>query len=148
MADFAAALGVGGGIAPVRIAMAFDAGHGTEVISLGGGRRSQHHFGTMALAASRRQVAAQQLEARLLVASQGECGWPESIHGVALFATIRPRLPRELASVRVFMTIQAGGVGDFVARFLARRNVTLGAFHRRVFSQQRIRALLVHAHIE
>ena len=93
VADFAVGLRVGGGIALVRIAMAFDAGHGTEVISLGGARRSQHRFGLMALAASRRQVAAQQLEARLLVASQSECGRPESIHRVALFALVRPGRP-------------------------------------------------------
>lgn len=102
----------------------------------------------MALATSCRQMAAQQLEARLLVARQCERGRPEAVHRVALLALVSPATGSELARMRVFMTIETCCVRDFVECRFARRDVTLGAFHGGMFAQQRIVALLMHAGVE
>lgn len=148
VARFAAALRVRRAISLMHVAMTFDASHGIEVVALGWRRRRLFQFGAMALATGGRDVASKQLKSSLLVARQRECRWPEAVHGMALFALIRPTAAGELSGVRVLVAIQTSSVGHLVARVLAGGDMTLGALHSRMFAHQRILALLMHTHVE
>lgn len=60
---------------------------------------------------------------------QRVAGGHESGSGMALLATVAPRFAGKLALVLILVAICAKRKLDSVARFLAGRNMAIGAFH-------------------
>ena len=76
-----------------------------------------------------------------------ECRWLESVHGMTRVALVRISRVLKLPSVRILMTIGASSECDLVSGVLSGRNMAFGALDRRVFSHQRVSALLVHGNV-
>lgn len=102
----------------------------------------------MAFAARRGRMSSGEWKASFLMTRQRECGWLEALQGVAQLALVPKARILELAGVSVFVAIKTLPMRYLVASVFALRDVTLSAFHRRVFAGQRIIGSLMHAHGE
>jgi hypothetical protein len=99
---------------------------------------ARDHRGAVAIHARDRNVRPVQRETQRLMLCQREFGGTESLHCMAVLATILPRRGRELAAVFVHVAIKAARECDIELGGRARRLVTLRAFHLGMFAQQRI----------
>jgi len=94
------------------------------------------------------RMSSTQREARFPMLRLGVGGRPESLQVMAAFASILEFRRGELRGVRVLVTIGAHLEFDVIVRGRRRRYVTFRAFHRSVFSLQRITAPGMLARVE
>jgi hypothetical protein len=120
-------------LAMMNILMATRATQLNKVIDRGPGCVAR----LVAFVARHRLVSIDKREAGFLMQGQSVAGSLEGSPGVASLATIEPRISRELAFMFIFMAVQALRKFDFVARFLALRNMTRCALYFRVRRNKR-----------
>lgn len=126
----------------MRIGVAGNAGLILEVI-LARRDRGCPRQRLVAIHAQYRCMGRRESEFRGRVAGWTERGGPERILGVACLALVPVRCCRELAGVRIGMTIDADQLMDRVMCVLASRRVALLAFERSVLAFQTERTLLM-----
>lgn len=102
--------------------------------------------------ASRRLMAARagsggmspsQVEARVLMPRQSECGRPEAICGVTRFAAVEVGGGGKLFPVRILMAVRTRFVLHAVERVPSSGQMAFGAEYRRVLAEQRVGRVLV-----
>ncbi len=126
-----------GELITMRMLVALSAAKIGEVkFSLGGNRFVGPRL--MARLARDRDVRSHQLEAALLMSTEGKSGWAKAVKVVAIFALPSARGFRKLAFVGVGVAIRAGAEWDFIERLLTLRLVALFAFHVGVLADKRV----------
>ena len=126
----------------VGILMAARAGQVREA-ECGSFDELNQHALLMAVSAGDGNVGARELESRLLVLGEREGGRVKSIDGVTIFAPVEVRGVFELLLVRIAMAIRTLAEFDFVYGRFFRRDMTLGAHHRRMLALKWITRLHV-----
>ena len=98
---------------------------------------------SMTLRACNREMSSRKLKARFRMAGQPESRRLETVNRMTRFAAITITGASELPRVRIAMTVQTGGVLDFVNRVASGGDVTLIASRHRMLPQQRVGRVLV-----
>jgi len=130
-----------GEVAVVGILVANLAAHLSEVEAAV--RTHRGFLLAMAVETDDRGVRSSQRELRGLMTDERECGRTEAIDGMAVFATVVKRGARELAAVRIAMTVVAGLECRVVVRCNSSGSVALPASDSAVLAQERKAGRLV-----